>query len=104
MRPWDNNTVVFELEIVVQLLLFHDNNIEIGPARRPEGSFHYFDRICNCIRSIINIRTKVEILYPNFTLKHLKNVEHLQIALTKEKWNKIVQNVPQEDILCNHIL
>ena len=31
MRPWDNNTVVFELEIVVQLLLFHDNNIIILP-------------------------------------------------------------------------
>ncbi len=29
MSPSDNNIVVFELEIVVQLLLFHDNNIII---------------------------------------------------------------------------
>ena len=34
MRPWDNNTVVFELEIVVQLLLFHDNNIRIRMKKK----------------------------------------------------------------------
>ena len=49
MSPWDKNIVVFELEIVVQLLLFHDNNIWI---------YTLSHTICTTILSVLSICNK----------------------------------------------